>query len=230
MTAVQADRGLARITAQADKQSWWSQWAPLSGVGFVVFFAASVVVSSPPADTESDQAWIANYTGTASQIGHLATGICLVLAAISLLTFLTVVWGRIAAARRPGTLHPLPLVAAGTSAACIAVGGVLMGGISGDLLVGGGPVPGADLLRFGNEMGFGMVALAGMSMAAVSIAGMSVQARSVGLFGKRMLVFSLVIAVLLLGSLAFAPIAGLFVWIVAALVVLMRTPFAGATS
>jgi hypothetical protein len=225
MTAVQAVPNATGKVTVASASQQWRRWQPLSGIAFVVFFVASTMVSNVPAATDSDQAWIAAYTGAAYQLEHLTTGILLVLAAISLMSFLTVLWTRIAAARRPESLHPLPLVAAGASAACIAAGGVLMATISGSLLAGGGPIPGADLIRFGNDTGFGMVALGGMLAAALSLVCLSVQARSVGLFGTVMFVFSLVVAAFLLGSLFFLPILALLIWvIVVAIVLIWRKP------
>src|SRR4030088_1708121 len=51
---------------------------------------------------------------------------------------------------------------------------------AGVCLVLAGPRPGADALRLANDMGFGMVALAGMTAAALSIAGLTVQGRAAG--------------------------------------------------
>ncbi len=196
--------------------------APLSGIAFVVFFIASVVVSSVPKSSASDRDWLAAYATHAKQAGHLATGILLVLAALSLLVFLTHLWTRVLATGRLEAVSPLPLVAAGVSAACIAIGGVLMGSIGGSTLIGNAPLPGPDLLRLGNDAGFAMVGLAGMLAASVSVAAVSVQARSAGLFGQRLFRFSMLVAVLLLASFAFVPILGLLIWLVAVAVTLLR--------
>lgn len=200
----------------------WRRWEPLTGIAFVVLFIGSVLVSMPPGDNASDKVWVANYTGHGNQIGHLATGILLMLAGLCLMSFLTVLWTRVAAARQPESLSPLPLVAAGVSAACFAVGGILMGGVAGSLLIGSKHVPGADLLRFGNDLGFGIIGSAGMFAAALSIACLSVQARSVGLFGRKLQIFGLAVAVVLLGSLAFIPILALLIWSIVTAIVLMR--------
>jgi len=199
-----------------------SRWAPLSGLAFVVFFIAGVAVSNAPADNASDKTWIAAYTGHAKQAGHLATGILLILAGLSLVTFLVALWTEIAAARRPVLTSPLPIVAAGVSAACIAVGGVLMAGISGSELIGSFPLPSVDLLRFSNDLGFAMVGVAGMLAAALSVACLSVQAHSAHLYGRRMMIFGLVVAVFLLGGIAFVPIIALLVWLLVASITLMR--------
>jgi hypothetical protein len=204
--------------------------APLTGILFAVLFLAGVVVSSPPANTAPDRDWLASYTGAAAQLSHLATGVCLVLAALSLLAFLTVLWNRISEARR-SPIGPLPLVAAGTAAACIAAGGVLMGGISGGLLLNPGePVPPADLLRLGNDLGFGMVGLAGMLAADLSVVLLAFEARAAGVFGPRLFAFSMVVGVLLLGALAFLPILALLAWcVVAGVALTRRQPDAPAT-
>ncbi len=200
----------------------WKRWEPLTGIAFVACFIGSVGVSMPPAATASNKVWEANYTGHGSQVQHVATGILLVLAGLCLMSFLTILWTRIAAARRPETLGPLPLVAAGVSAACFAAGGILMAGISASALIGSAPLPRADLLRFGNDLGFGMVGLGGMLAAALSIGCLSVQARSAGLFGTPLMIVGLVVAVVLLGSLAFVPILALLIWVIAVTIVLMR--------
>ena len=198
------------------------RWAPLSGIGFVLFFIGGVVASSPPANDASNAKWIANYTGSTNQVGHLATGVCLILAALSLISFIAVLWTRIAEASRPALVNPLPLVAAGVSAACIALGGVLMATVSGSILTNSGPVPSADLLRFSNAGGFAMAGIAGMLAASLCVACVSVQARSARIFGRKLMVFGLVVAVVLLASFAFIPILGLLIWLVAAAVTLMR--------
>ena len=79
----------------------WKRAAPLTGIAFVVFFIASVAVSSVPKNTASDTAWLAAYATHAKQAGHLATGVLLVLAAISLMSFLSDLWTRIAETPAP---------------------------------------------------------------------------------------------------------------------------------
>ena len=219
MTAIITERFSETANQRAE-----ARWGPLTGIAFVVFFAASVVVSTVPADNASNKDWIAAYTGHSHAARHLATGILLVLAALSLMSFLTILWARIVTTRRPATTSALPLVAAGVSAACIAVGGVLMGGISGAMLTGSAPVPDADLLRVTNDLGFGMVGVAGMLAAALAVAFLSVQARSAEIFGRKLTIFGLVVALVLLGAIAFVPIVALLIWLVIASITLMRNP------
>jgi hypothetical protein len=201
-----------------------ARWAALSGPAFVVFFLAGVVASSPPGDNASVASWVANYTGGGNNLSHEASGVFLVLAALSLMSFLAVLWSRIGRARPGADRGMLPLLAAGVSAACIAVGGALMG--SGSTVTGnfaGAAAPGAaTLARFCNDAGFVMVTLPGMLAAALAVAGLSLQAYRAKLFGRRMAAFGLVVAVILIPSLAFFPIIALLVWLVVTAVVLLR--------
>jgi hypothetical protein len=198
--------------------------APLSGLAFIVLFATSVGISSVPANTASNSAWVAAYATHGDQARHLATGICLVLAGLSLATFLTHLWTRVVAARHPDVVNPLPLVAAGISASCIAAGGIMMAAASGSTLLFSQPIPGPSLLRLGNDLGFAMVGVAGMTAAALSIACLSVQARAARIMSTRMMRFSLIVAVVLLGSLAFIPIIALMIWLVIVAIPLIRHP------
>ncbi len=202
--------------------------ARFAGIAFIVFFLASVVASSVPANNASDAKWIAAYTGHSHQAGHLATGVLLVLAALSLMTFLVTVWGRIAQAQEPTRLSPVPLVASAISAACIAVGGVAMAAISGTELFGKFPLPSVDLLQFSNDLGFALVAVGGMLTAAFSVACLSVQGRSAGVFSRRTATFGVVVAVILLASVAFVPMAALWLWVIVVTVQILRKPAAAS--
>ena len=119
-------------------------------------------------------------------------------------------------------VSPLPLVAAAASAACICAGGVVMAFVSGVELIGSYPLPGADVLRLSNDLGFALVGVAGMVPAALAVACLSVQGRTAGLFGRRTVVLGIVVAIALLGAIAFVPVIALLVWTVVVAVQLLR--------
>jgi len=198
------------------------RWDPLIGMAVVVFFVGGFGASSVPAGTAADKDWEAAYANHGQQVHHLVTGFCFVFAGLCLTSFLTALWTTVAAARRPEMLARLPLVAARVSGASIAVGGLLMGGMSGAMLIGAARAPGAHVLRSGNGLGFVMVSGPGMLAAGLSVAYLSVQARSVGLFGKKLMVFGLVVAVVLLGAVVIVPIVALLVWLIVVAIVLMQ--------
>jgi len=195
----------------------------LAGTGFIVAFIGGVVSSSPPDNNASNAKWVANYTGSGNQWTHVLSGVFLIIAAICLMTFLTGMWHRIASVRPAGSTSPLPLVAAGVAAACMAFGGVLMAYISGSELTGKYPLPSADLLRLSNGLGFIVTGIPGMAAVALCITVLAVQARRTAVFGPKMAVFSWIVAAVLLLSFLFLPIVALMVWIVACLVSARRT-------
>jgi hypothetical protein len=200
----------------------------LAGIGFIVFFIGGVVSSSPPNNNASDAKWIANYTGHANNWGHVASGLFLVLAALSLMTFLTGMWQRISSSRPAGTTSPLPLVAAGMAATCMAIGGIVMAYVAGSELSGNYPLPSADLLRLSNGLGFLLTGIPGMAATALCVAVLAYQARSAGVFGARMTIFSWLVAAVLLLSFLFVPIAALMVWIITCLVAGRRSASAAS--
>ncbi len=199
-----------------------ARWEPWTGIAFPVLFLASIVVSNPPADTASDATWTANYTGHANDARHLATGLLMVFAGLSLASFLTALWRRIGAAAPDRSFSPLPIVAAAAAAACISAGGVVMAAVAGGELFGTYPLPGAGVLRLSNDLGFALVSVGGMMAAALAIACLSVQGRTAGVLGRRTSAFGIVVAVVLLAAVLFVPIAAALMWAVVVAVQWLR--------
>ncbi|MGB9378597.1 MAG: hypothetical protein WCB04_13920 [Mycobacteriales bacterium] len=189
-----------------------SRWEPWTGIAFPILFVASIGASNPPADTASDKTWIANYTGHANDAGHLATGLLLVCAGLSLASFLTALWRRIRNAAPARSFSPLPIVAAAASAACISAGGVVMATVAGGELFGKYPLPGVDILRLSNDLGFALVSVGGMTAAALAIACLSVQGRTAGILGRKTSILGVVVAAVLLAAVTFIPIIAALLW------------------
>jgi hypothetical protein len=200
--------------------SWTSRWAPASGILFAAFFTISVVASNVPADGASDRQWLGDYSGARNVDGHLATAYCLVLAGLSLMTFLAALWDRIRIARAE-LPSPVPLIAAGMAGACMSVGGVLMGVVANSALRG---YP--QVVRLGTDGGFAMVGVGGMLAAALSVACLSVMARRAGVLGRGLATCGLIVAALLLAAVFFLPIGALVLWVVVTSIVLLRHPAA----
>lgn len=201
-----------------------ARWEAAAGLIFAVIFAVGVVASNPPSNDATDAKWIADYTGHSNQIGHLISGVGLVLAGVALLAFMTGLWRRIAARSQGGAPSPFPLVAAGAAAACFAVGGLLMGWVSGTELTGSYPLPSADLLRMSNDMGFLMVGIGAAASMMVAVIGMAIQAHAVGLFGARLRAISIVVGVALIAGFTFFPVIALILWVIAVAIYLLRQP------
>lgn len=199
------------------------RWEPYAGVAYVVFFLGSMMVSNPPADNASNQKWIQSYASHHEQIHHLATGFLLLLAGLSLMTFLVALWRRIAAAH-PAEPSRLPVAAAGAAAALIGAGAMVMAYISGGELLGHYPLPSVDLLRMSNDLGFALAGVAGSWAAGVAVATLSIQGYTAGVFGARMRAFGVLTAFAQLLAMLFVPLGALFLWALIAAVMWIRHP------
>jgi hypothetical protein len=202
------------------------RWEPYAGIAYVVFFVASILVSNAPADNAPDSTWIARYTGRSEQAGHLATAFLLLLAGLALMTFFVALWRRIAEANPAKPPSRLPIAAAATAAALIGAGGMVMGYISGGEILGNYPLPGADLLRMSNDLGFALAGIAGSWAAGIAVITLSFQGHTSGLFGAKMRAAGIITAVALVFSVLFVPIVALLAWVLAAAIGWIRKPAA----
>jgi hypothetical protein len=75
-----------------------------------------------------------------------------------------------------------------------------------------------------------MVARAGMLAAALSIGTLAGHASAAGVIGNRWRYFSLIVAAVLLASLAFVPMIALLLWLIVTAIALIRSPAAKLAS
>lgn len=208
--------------AHRDQPKSWRRWEPLTGVAFIALFLAGfLMMVNGPNPNDSNATWHTYFADRGHQVLITASGFILVAAGLCLLAFLTTAWLRIGA-RRGAASSPLPLIAAGVAAASIVIGAVSQAVVTGSMLFGSMPEPGADTLRLGLNLSFPFIAVAGMFAASLSIAGLSIQAYSAGIVGRRLLIPGLVVAVGLLASVFFFPMVLLLVWAAVMTAVLMR--------
>ena len=200
----------------------WRRWEPLTGIAFIALFVAAVLMNTSPNPDESNTTWHTYFADRGHQALITISGLMLVASGLFLLAFLTTVWQRVAAARRPAVSNPLPVVAAGVAAAAIVIGGVAQAAVTGSIIFGSMPEPGVDTLRFAQALGFPIIMVAGMSAAALSIAAVSIQAYSAGVFGRKLLTLGEVVAVGLLASMFFLPMVLLPIWTAVIVAVLLR--------
>ncbi len=146
-----------------------------------------------------------------------------VAAALALVSFLAIVWTRVAAAARPGVASPLPAAAAAVSAACIAVGS-LQALIPGGMIFDSLPEPSPDIMRVLEDAEGPLIFVGGMLALALAVASLALQARAAGAFGTGMTVFSLVVAGITVFSFQFFPALAPLVWAVTVSIALIRRP------
>jgi hypothetical protein len=200
---------------------------PLIGVAFAVLFFVAFNLSNTPDNEASDAKWTNYFASSGNRTSLIVSGFLFVVAALCLLWFLTMLWSRIAAAQRPESLNPLPLAAATVAAAAIAIGGVLNAVVAGAMAFGSSPEPSPDILRFADNLGYPVIAVAGMFATALAIAGLSLQARRVGVFGKGLTTFGVIVALITLASFLFFPMLLMLIWFLVVGVVLSRRDPAG---
>ncbi|HEX6492678.1 MAG TPA: hypothetical protein VF112_04155 [Candidatus Dormibacteraeota bacterium] len=200
----------------------WRRWEPLTGVAFIALFLAGVLMQNSPNPDESNAVWTSYFADRAHQAVVTISGFLLVASGLCLVAFLTTVWQRVAAARRPAMSNPLPVIAAGIAGAAIVVGGVAQAAVTGTIIFGSQPEPGVDVLRLSQDLGIPIIMVVGMSAAALSIAAVSIQAYSAGIFGRKLLTLGEVVAVGLLLSVFFFPMALLVIWTGVITTVLLR--------
>jgi hypothetical protein len=210
------------------RKGWW-RWEPVTGIAFVVLGVVAFHLNPAPGDGDSNAVWHQAYANSANQIKFVVSGFMLVLASLCLISFVTNLWLRIAAARRPQRTSPLPLVAAGVAAAGIALGAVLSATVSGTQIVraslpeaGSLALPSADILRFTADAFFAFVSVGGMFALALAIAGLGLQASSAGLFGRRFATTSIVVAIVTLFSFGYYPMVVPLAWILVVSIMLLR--------
>jgi hypothetical protein len=193
-------------------------------VAFVVLFIAGFATMNTPDANASNKKWVDFFASSGNQISLVVSAFLFVLAGLCLLWFLTMVWSRVAAARRPEVTSPLPLLAAGAAAVSIAIGGVFNAIIAGAMIFGNGslPEPRADILRVFGQISFPLIAVAGMIAFALALGCLTLQARRAGVFGRGLTIFSLVVAVVALFSFIFFPMLLVLVWFLVASVMLFR--------
>ena len=203
-------------------RSRWARWEPLTGIGFVVLFVAGVLTSNSLNANDSNLKWLNYYASSGNQIRLLVSGFLFVLASMCLVLFITSLWSRIAAARRPHATSPLPLVAAGVGAAGIALGGVFGATVPGAMIFGQLRLPSADILRLASNLSFPAIAVAGMFGVALALGGIAVQAHRAGLFGRRFAIIGVVVGVITIFSFAFFPMAATVIWFLVVSIMLLR--------
>ena len=200
----------------------WRRAEPLTGIAFIALFLVGLIINNSPNPDQSNAIWTSYFADKGNRVLTTISAFILVASGVCLLAFLTTVWQRIAAARRPAATSPVGVVAAAVAAAAIMIGGVGMAVVTGSMLFGNLAEPGPDTLRLANDMGFPFIAVAAMFAASLSVAALSVQAYSAGILGRRLLILGEVLAVGLLASVFFFPMVLLLVWTAVMTTVLMR--------
>lgn len=195
-----------------------SRWAGIAGIGFAVLAVVGFIIAGGPNYNESDQKWVAWFQESGHRSAQIA-GMFLVLAALLLLVvFFATLRRRAVAAGGSAAASALVGVAGTMLATIVSVGTAIHNGVSGAVQFAPNsfPVPGADVLRTLDNLGFGVGVTASGFAAALFVASLAHTLRGTAIVPGWLVTAGYVVGVLLLFSFAFFPLFLLPLWVLMA--------------
>lgn len=194
----------------------WRHGVTIAGMAFAVLFVAGLLTSAGTPDYDAPpQEWADWYTDSGNRGMQVISMLLLVLSALSLLVFAAGLYRRLRSFSLDRHGWPLVALAAGVVlATLITVSAVAMSTVSAAMEFSPTdfPVPGADVAQVLEQLGFGVLLLGGGWAAALFVAAVSLSARGTAALPAWMATAGLVVAVLLLASVAFLPMLLLPIW------------------
>jgi hypothetical protein len=211
----------APVRTQARSKTRGGSPIALLGIGFSVLFFVAFMLNNSPDSNASNATWTRWFANSGHRTEQIESAFLFVIAALCLLSFLTHVWTRVNGPGE-GLRNPLPLLAATFGAVAIAIGGTAAAVVAGAMAFGSAPEPSPDVLRYADNVGYPIITVAGMIAVALAIGMLSVQAGRSGLFGRRLMIFGVAMAVITLASFEFFPLLAVLVWCIVVGIVLAR--------
>lgn len=205
----------------------WPTVVNAAGVAFAVLFAVGMLMSSTPDYDAPDEEWTAWFDDGGNRTMQIVSMFLLVLASMAFLVFLA---GLVRALRARTTVDdPWVTVVFGAGlmlSAATAIAGIALNQVSAAVTFGGSnyPIPGGDVLRQSEQLGFGVALLMGGWSAALMIATASYVAGRTGAFPRWLVIGGYVSAVLLIVSVFFIPMLLLVLWVIAVSILLPTEP------
>lgn len=190
-----------------------SRQTALAGFAFGPLLLVGLLLAATPDNDKSDAAWVRYFTDGGHQARLIVSGAALILAALAWLAFSCGLRER-AGAGRVATGFAL-LAAAG-----ISIGGTLTLLVPAELAESAAYAPDADVLRLLTAVGYAVLAFNGMLAAGVAL-GLTVRA---GGLPRGLVVAGYAVGVLQVAALYFLPMILFALWVIAAAVVLVRSP------
>jgi hypothetical protein len=202
----------------------WPTWTRLAGIAFAVVFVAGMIIGRDTPDTDaSDDEWVRWFDDSGHRAQQVVSLFLLVIAALLLVVFAVGLVRQLRAASgdRGGSIG-IAYSGAIITAVAIAVGGVAVNQISAAVELGDMPEPGADVLRTAEQLGFGLLLVVAGLFAALTVAAVSAAARGTGLLPSWLVNVGFAVAVILLFSVVFLPMALFPLWVLAVAIAVGR--------
>jgi len=201
--------------SQQPSTTQMSRSAGIAGMGFAVLTVIGFITAGGPNYNESDQTWMAWFQDSSHRGAQIA-GMFLVLAAVLLLiVFFATLRRRAVAAGGSAQASALAGAAGAMLATTIAVGTVIHNEVSAAVQFAPNnfPVPGADVLRTLDNLGFGVGVVAAGFAAALFVASLAHTLRGTAIVPGWLVTAGYVVGVLLLFSFTFFPLFLLPLWV-----------------
>jgi hypothetical protein len=197
---------------------------------FAVLFVVGILfVASTPEYTVSDGEYQDWFREGANRAGQIVGVVALVLAGLLFIPLVRAVadWVR----RSPNPVErTLDLVLASVFTTLVIVGALVTGHGSVAVEIGDTPLPSADVVRSGEQIGYGLVLFAASLVAAWVIARLTLAARRTHGAPTWYVALSAVTTVGLVFGALFVPVVLLPIWAVATGILLLRSPGAGSSA
>ena len=198
--------------------------------GFAVLFVVGIVfVASTPEYTVSDSEYQDWFREGANRAGQIVGVVALVLAGLLFVPLVRAVADWVRRTSDP-VERVLDLVLASIFATLVIVGALVTGHGSVAVEIGDTPLPSADVVRSGEQIGYGLVLFGASLVAAWAIGRLALTARRAGSAPGWYVALSAVTAVAMVFGALFIPVVMLPIWAVVTGVVLLRSPGAASPS
>jgi hypothetical protein len=187
----------------------------------VLFVIGVLFVAGTPEYTVADAEYEAWFEDGGNRAGQLIGVIALVLAGLCFLPVATAASARVR--RRPDPAErTLDVVLAGVFGTLATVGAVITGHGSIAVEIGDTPIPSADVVRSGEQIGYGIVLFAATLVAAWLVGRLALAAHRERSAPRWFVVLSTVTAVALVFGALFIPVVLLPIWAIALGLMLLR--------
>lgn len=209
--------------SQQPSTTQMSRWAGIAGIGFAVLALVGFITAGGPNYNESDQTWAAWFQDSNHRSAQI-TGMFLVLASVLLLVvFFTTLRRQAVAAGGSAQASAIAGPAGIMVATTVAVGTVIHNEVSAAMQFAPNnfPVPGADILRTLDNLGFGVGVVAAGFAAALFVGSLAHTLRNTAIVPGWLVTAGYVVAVLLLFSFTFFPLFLLPLWVLIAGIAVM---------
>jgi len=202
----------------------------IAGLVFVVLFVVGWMVGGGTPDYDApDEEWVNWFADEDNTLSAVAGMFTLALSAVVFVPFLTGLLRRVRRAVTDAEGLPMIALAAGILfSATTVIAAVAINQVAAAIELGGGgggdyPIPGADVLRQAEQLGFNIGLLGGGWAAALCVAAVSWSARGTSSLPAWLSTAGLAVAVVLLFSVFFLPMALFALWVLAVSIVLVRS-------